>query len=544
MKRNDSTIKKCVHALLARRRRLRFLRVSLVTGSVLSFLLALALLAFVVLRPVSFTGWARTEIITLGLAGLGGGWVFAIVAGGISALLTRFDSIGTAKCLDDRYGYKDQVASAFALADVDREFAIAARERAQEMVKSSKPREVFPLPLSSGIPRLAALTAVALILLIIASSLLFKEDLSAAEMRKGITALARKLRRYAVAREKEARTDEEKEILERLKRLAEQLKKKKITKKEALEQAASLRKALGKKAQKLSMKGLDLRKAAEALSKCKDTKPIARELRRRSVKGAAHETRKLSEAIAGRKTLRENLEFEKLSDAFRKAAPHMGPFGDTSRKVARASKFYERGLTAEELKKLAEQLKRDAKAAELSDLLQGSMRELQQLQEGLGQLREFKQGKGAQALRQFMQPGQGKGQQGPGRPGRDGKGRGRQQGRGQGRTLGSLRNREKGPGVGRGTDPNLLGKATERKKDRDPYLMKPSEGKGKSDYFQVKSARELAKSEVDYKNIFVNYKRLAENTLYNEQVPIGYREYVRKYFENIRPEEGAKAQNK
>jgi len=113
-----------------------------------------------------------------------------------------------------------------------------------------------------------------------------------------------------------------------------------------------------------------------------------------------------------------------------------------------------------------------------------------------------------------------------------------------GRTLGALRGKEKGPGAGRGTDPHLLGKPSERKKARDPYLMKPDEGKGKSDYFQVKSARELAKSQVDMKNIFVNYKRLAENTLYAEQIPIGYREYVRKYFENIRPEEAQENRDK
>jgi hypothetical protein len=60
----------------------------------------------------------------------------------------------------------------------------------------------------------------------------------------------------------------------------------------------------------------------------------------------------------------------------------------------------------------------------------------------------------------------------------------------------------------------------------------------------VKSAREVGKSAVDYKNIFVNYKRMAESTLSNEQVPIGYREYIRRYFENLRPLEESAGQDK
>jgi len=365
---NDSkVIKKYVKKLLGRRKRLRFLQVCLAVGNILSFALALVLLAIAALAPESFAGWTRMEVFSLGLAGLGASWAAAALIATLVALMSSFDSIITAKRLDDRYGFKDQVASALDLAGVEREFACAVRGQACEMVKNSKPREVFPF----GLPRLIVLSAVALVLLLVASTMVFDEDLSAAQMRKDIAALSEKLRRYADERRKEARTDEEKEILERLKKLAEQLKKKEITKKKALEQAASLRKALGKKQQELSMKGLDLRKAAEALSKCKDTKPIARELLRRSVKGAADETKKLSKAIKDLKTLKENLEFEKLSEAFRNAAPHMGPFSGTSKKIARASKFYERGPTADELKKLAEQMKRDAKAAELNDLLQG-----------------------------------------------------------------------------------------------------------------------------------------------------------------------------
>ncbi len=535
--KSKSAVKKRIRGLLRRRRRLLFVRTALKTGSAVSFLLACVLFAAAAIQGSFLAGWTRSEVFLLGLFILVVSWAVATVAAGIYAFLTHLDPIMTAKSLDDRYGFKDQVASALDLSGVDREFAHAAGERANQLLASTRPREVFPFSL----PRMAALTAAAVILLTLAATILFDADLSASQMREDISALADRLRRYALEREKEARTKEERDVLKRLKKLADQLKKKEITKKKALEEAAALRKALGKKHQELSMKGFNLRKAAEALAKCKDTRPIAKELLRRNVRGAADSTKELADAVKGRKALKENTEFEKLSEAFHNAAPYMGPLRSTSQRIARASRFYERDTTSRELNNLARQMKQDAEAAQLSDLLQGGMRALEQLQEGLGGIREFKRGKGARALSEFMLPhGSGRKGSGAGMPG----GKGMKRGQGLGRTLGSLKDKEKGPGIGRGTDPNLYGKTVRQKSQRDPYLLRPNEAKGKSEYFQVKSAREAARSGVDYKNIFVNYKRRAENTLYSEQVPIGYREYVRRYFENIRPPEDPAAKDK
>jgi hypothetical protein len=365
--RNESEIGRRVRRLLARRRWVLFLRTLLGTASVLSFLLAACFFAAVAFASEFFAGWRSTEVLLLGLAVLGASWALTAVAAGLWSLLVRLGPVYTAKCLDDRYGFKDQVASALDLADVEREFACAVRERAGRMTGESKPREVFPF----GFPKLTILSLAAVALLVIAAVVLFREDLSAAQMQRDIAELSELLRRFAQDREKEARTEEEKELLKRLKELSERLKKEDITKKDALEEAARLNKALAQKQQELLMKGLDLRKAAEELAKCKDTKPIAEELERRSVKGAAQKTKELADAVKDRKALKENKEFEDLSQAYDRAAPYMGPFRAGSERTARASKFYERDATAEELKKLAEQMKQDAEAAELSEMLQG-----------------------------------------------------------------------------------------------------------------------------------------------------------------------------
>lgn len=73
--------------------------------------------------------------------------------------------------------------------------------------------------------------------------------------------------------------------------------------------------------------------------------------------------------------------------------------------------------------------------------------------------------------------------------------------------------------------------------NRIPALTRAGESKGSSRYFAVRSAKELDRSSAKYRNTFVEYKRLAENTLHRETVPLGYREFIRQYFENIRPPE-------
>ena len=165
------------------------------------------------------------------------------------------------------------------------------------------------------------------------------------------------------------------------------------------------------------------------------------------------------------------------------------------------------------------------------------MREVEQLQEGLGKIKELKRGQGGKMLSdQFMRGGKEGFQSGSGRAMLPGA-KGGKKSPGYARTLSSFKRKDEGPGIGRGSDPNLYGKPERSKPKLDPYLMRANEGEGKSEYFQVKSAREAGRSAVDYKNIFVNYKRLAENTLHNEEIPIGYREYVKRYFDNLLPPE-------
>ncbi len=533
----NDPVGRCVADLVRRKKNVIFARTLLAAGTALSFLAGAVFLAAVLLFPAAFNAgavpWTGIEILLMVLAAFGAAWAAALLVAIVRTIFAGQDTLRAAKHLDDCYALKDQVASAVDLAKVDRRFAVEAGKRAVRLVDGKDARAVFPL----RIPRAAALAAVAAVLFVLGAVFYFPPAKAVEKPLPGITDLAEKLRRFALNREKEARSNEEKEIIKKLKKLAQELKKKKTTKKKALEEVARLKKMLGKKAQELRMKGMNLRKIADALDKSKHTRPAAKQFRKRNVKKAADSLGELSKQIHDRDALKENREFKELSGAFQEASRHMGPFRRSAEKVSDAAKFFERQKTARELEQLSKGLAKNAEAAELSDMLSDSMQELEEMQEGLGGIKEFKQGNKGDRFMNSQNAGQG-GRQGmkDGTSGRKGGRKGDKKG---GRTLGAMRKKdlERGTHAGRGTNSNLFGKPSERKKADDPYMARALEGKGKSKYFQVKSAREMAESSVENKNLFTKYVRMVEETIHDERIPIGYREYVKRYFENIRPAE-------
>ena len=44
-------------------------------------------------------------------------------------------------------------------------------------------------------------------------------------------------------------------------------------------------------------------------------------------------------------------------------------------------------------------------------------------------------------------------------------------------------------------------------------------------------------TEDSYKEIYTKYHKLSEDALSQEQIPLGYRFYVKRYFESIKPNE-------
>jgi len=141
----------------------------------------------------------------------------------------------------------------------------------------------------------------------------------------------------------------------------------------------------------------------------------------------------------------------------------------------------------------------------------------------------MKIGPGGTVLKLVRGSGQGQGQgQGPGDSPGQGSG---QAGQGQDSPGG-------GPGKGIGTshDPNVMGKRTDMKTGTvDTEEMGQDTKQGPSNSEVILGAAERGFKGSGYKKVFTDYHTRAEEQINKDQVPDGYRFYVHRYFQLIRP---------
>ena len=102
-----------------------------------------------------------------------------------------------------------------------------------------------------------------------------------------------------------------------------------------------------------------------------------------------------------------------------------------------------------------------------------------------------------------------------------------------------------GDGVGGGTDPNPFGALTNLDSFRQLERIRGVQGTGEStvETTEVPIAGDPTTStdgqstEDSYKEVYTKYHKLSEDALSQEQIPLGYRFYVKRYFESIKPKE-------
>jgi hypothetical protein len=243
------------------------------------------------------------------------------------------------------------------------------------------------------------------------------------------------------------------------------------------------------------------------------------------------------------------------------------------------------GLSAQDLDNAAEDINRMArrelsqeekeqlrqKLQELRELLrqqgQGGQQQMVRLmrfqqhargqggQQGQGQ-QGGQQGQGQQGQGQQGQGQQGQGQQGQGQQGQGQQGQGQQgQGQGSGPIIvagpdgqpilmiskghggqGHGQGGQKGPGWGTGHDPNVQGGATTLKgQTQDSQLAGQDSGQGGSRSEIIQGAAERGFASRGYTKVYREYHTVAEEAIDKDEIPGGYRFYVRRYFQLIRP---------
>jgi hypothetical protein len=117
-------------------------------------------------------------------------------------------------------------------------------------------------------------------------------------------------------------------------------------------------------------------------------------------------------------------------------------------------------------------------------------------------------------------------------------GEGQGQGQGQGEGSGSV-----GPGAGSGDGGEMLGEDPTRlnANTRDSRVEgQQSEGPSRSEV--ILGAAERGFVGRGYRDVHTDYSNHAEEVLERDEVPPGYRFYVRRYFQLIRPRDAADTQ--
>jgi hypothetical protein len=93
-----------------------------------------------------------------------------------------------------------------------------------------------------------------------------------------------------------------------------------------------------------------------------------------------------------------------------------------------------------------------------------------------------------------------------------------------------------GPGAGTGHDPSMLGKKTSNKVGTtDIQVAGQDSGKGPKRSETILGAADKGFVGKNYKQVYGEYKSVAEEALKQDEIPAGYRFYVRRYFDLIRP---------
>jgi hypothetical protein len=92
-----------------------------------------------------------------------------------------------------------------------------------------------------------------------------------------------------------------------------------------------------------------------------------------------------------------------------------------------------------------------------------------------------------------------------------------------------------GPGAGVGSDPTPLDDPTRLGGTRQTVRVEGEQGAGPSTSETILSSAQRGFSSRPYRDVYTSYEGHAEEVLERDEIPPGYRFYVRRYFQLIRP---------
>lgn len=325
-----------------------------------------------------------------------------------------------------------------------------------------------------------------------------------------------------------------------MERLAEQLEKQELTPEQqkklalALEKAAKKQEQAQKKQDEAAQKQVDKKKEEiRRLEKKLEQNPQDEQARRQLEK----KKRELEELERDRKKREEQAQtrrLNRLSRDMKRGAENL-----RNKKPEQASR--DMRDAADETRKIEDEIRKienQKKAqSQLTDLKESIRRAKQRKGDGKGKGKGQGQAGRLARIREWERragggqgnPGAWKGQgQEPGQ-GQEGQ-KGRQAGQGQKGQGG-----EQGPGIGDQHDPNLMGDPTKLSSKKREERLSGHEGRGPSRRETILTSAKKGFASSAYKRVYTDYKKIVEEVMNQEKVPQGYKYYVKRYFQRIKP---------
>lgn len=90
--------------------------------------------------------------------------------------------------------------------------------------------------------------------------------------------------------------------------------------------------------------------------------------------------------------------------------------------------------------------------------------------------------------------------------------------------------------AGKATMANFFGEEERKEGQLEEHKVRVHEQKGKASFTQTQIANDGSRSHLDEKEVYLAERKAAEETIQRQDIPVGYREYVRKYFEGMQPD--------
>src|SRR5262249_43040306 len=94
-----------------------------------------------------------------------------------------------------------------------------------------------------------------------------------------------------------------------------------------------------------------------------------------------------------------------------------------------------------------------------------------------------------------------------------------------------------GDGIGNEHDPNLSGDPSKLASKKRDVSVEGQQGPGPTRSEVIYGAADKGFSQRSYKRVYTDYTNVVEEAMTREQVPLGMRYYVKRYFNLIKPRE-------